>query len=272
MEGASNVAIIRKAKPNRFCSISNQLLQDSSISFECRGLIAYLLSKPDNWKCRVSDIEREGNIGRTERRRIMLEAERAGYLTYLKQRGVRGKFDDTYMVHEEPVPKAERTNSASRKDNPPYAENPHPVKPHTDEPHPDEPHTENPTTYKETEVPNTDLTNTENNLFGSTAATSQEDKKKGKTEAPKEITVKIYTICKLVVADCPVSVRKHVSNTAVWLVKKYPGQSLETLCEALDEFATWFTTVHWKGRWPQPQVIPTLWQQSLDYAVAKAQS
>jgi hypothetical protein len=110
---------------------------------------------------------------------------------------------------------------------------------------------------------------TTDNLFGSDAAKAVQKKKKEKTGVDAEITAKVYAVCKLVVADCPVSVRKHVSNTAAWLVKKYPDKTPKALCGALDKFALWFSTVHWKGRAPQPQNIPTLWQQALDYAEPK---
>jgi hypothetical protein len=116
---------------------------------------------------------------------------------------------------------------------------------------------------------------TTNRLLGCDAASSQGNSKKVKAvkavkaEVPTEITAKIYEVCKLVAADCPVGVCSQVANTGAWLVKKYPQESTETLCSALDEFAQWFTTVHWKGRWPQPQVIPTYWQQAVDYAAAE---
>lgn len=115
----------------------------------------------------------------------------------------------------------------------------------------------------------TEITYVENT--GSDAAGSQKRRsktKKEKPEVPAEIIAKIYAVCKLVVKDCPVGVRKNVSNTGAWLVKKYPTFSAATLCEALDQFLLWYSTIHWKGRVPQPHMIPTLWQQALNYAVA----
>jgi hypothetical protein len=105
------MANIRKAKKSKYSSIGNHLLQDDSLSFACRGMLGYLLSRPDNWQCRVSDIEKQGNMGAKARRSIMVEAEKAGYLTYQIERGERGRLNIFYTVHEEPVEESLRTKS-----------------------------------------------------------------------------------------------------------------------------------------------------------------
>lgn len=105
------MANVRKAKRSRFTSLSNGLLQDSKLSFSCRGMMAYLLSKPTDWETRPEDIEREGGIGRDARRSIMKEAEAAGYLTFHTSRKSNGHFENWYDAHEEPVPENERTAS-----------------------------------------------------------------------------------------------------------------------------------------------------------------
>ncbi len=105
------MSILRKSKPNRFTSISNDLLQDDCLSFEARGLLAYLLSKPDDWQCSTHQIEQEGGLGKEKRRRIMLEAEKAGYLTFVQHRDERGRFVSEFLIHESPVIESEKTQS-----------------------------------------------------------------------------------------------------------------------------------------------------------------
>jgi hypothetical protein len=116
------------------------------------------LSKPDDWQCRTSDIEREGNIGITARRSMMLEAEKAGYLTYHRARDGKGRFADFYMVHEEPVTASERTQSWTL--GVPNSDEPGTDEPGTGFPGADKPGAENPggTKYRYT---NTDIQNTE---------------------------------------------------------------------------------------------------------------
>lgn len=101
--------------------------------FEVRGLLGYLLSKPDDWECRMSDIEREGGIKSTARRTMMKAAEVAGYLTFERTRNGKGQFESAYTVHEEPVPIDERTESWRVA-----------TQPDADEPPPDDPGVDNP--------------------------------------------------------------------------------------------------------------------------------
>lgn len=105
------MSIIRKANKNKFTAVSNALISGSGLSFACRGMLVYLLSKPDDWECRVTDLEREGNIGETARRSIMREAEEKGFLSFERTRTADGRFSSTYFVHEEAIPENERTKS-----------------------------------------------------------------------------------------------------------------------------------------------------------------
>jgi hypothetical protein len=43
-------------------------------------LLIYLLSKPDNWKVILGDVQHNGDIGRDKARRLLKELERAGYI------------------------------------------------------------------------------------------------------------------------------------------------------------------------------------------------
>ena len=94
-----------------FTMVSNELAQARGMSFECRGLILYLLSKPETWECQVSDIEREGGIGTVQRRRITKEAELAGWLYFEKSRNEKGQFNSSYVIQGRPLPENLRSKS-----------------------------------------------------------------------------------------------------------------------------------------------------------------
>jgi hypothetical protein len=82
--------------------------QDQALSFESRGVVAYLLSKPDDWEISLENLMREGNIGRTKMRRIIAELSASGYLHYTQEQGAGGKFTDgVYTLHEAPQPESE---------------------------------------------------------------------------------------------------------------------------------------------------------------------
>jgi hypothetical protein len=96
------MAIIRTPKTKEFFSVSNKLAQDARLSFEARGVMLYLLSKPADWIVQFSDIEREGKFGREKRQKIFAELETAGYFERLEKRE-EGKFKFDYIVHEKPI-------------------------------------------------------------------------------------------------------------------------------------------------------------------------
>lgn len=52
-------SIFRKVKKDdKYAQISNDLINDRSISFKALGIATYILSKPDDWQVYISDLER----------------------------------------------------------------------------------------------------------------------------------------------------------------------------------------------------------------------
>jgi hypothetical protein len=74
----SIIRVERKSQP--YTMIANATLQDTSISLEARGLLTYLLSKPDTWAVVVTWLQTEMNVGRVKLNRIIKELENAGYI------------------------------------------------------------------------------------------------------------------------------------------------------------------------------------------------
>lgn len=97
----SIIRVERKSQP--YTMIANATLQDTSISLEARGLLTYLLSKPDSWAVVVTWLQNEMGVGREKLNRIIRELENAGYI---ETRVVRsdGKFAEyERIVHESPT-------------------------------------------------------------------------------------------------------------------------------------------------------------------------
>ena len=110
--------IIRLPKERDYTAISRRLAQDNGLTFEARGVMLYLLSHGDGWTPRADDIERAGGadgIGRAQRRRIIAELERAGYMTYHRVQGERGHWGWEIQVHEQPVCENSRTREHGRR-------------------------------------------------------------------------------------------------------------------------------------------------------------
>ena len=60
--------------------IDRRPLEDERLSWAARGLLAYLLAKPDDWELRVSDLRRRGDLGRDGVHRLLKQLQTLGYI------------------------------------------------------------------------------------------------------------------------------------------------------------------------------------------------
>ena len=111
---ADEITTIRapRTKDRPYFSMSRAAAQDRVLSFEARGMLAYLLSKPDNWQAQVKDLQQ--GCGRDKVRKTLKELETAGYLTVEQQHDSKGQFTrNIYQVHEVPLTENPSTDSPS---------------------------------------------------------------------------------------------------------------------------------------------------------------
>lgn len=97
--------MIRRAEHStdkRFTIISRSLAQDKSLTFQARGLLVYVLSKPPKWKASYDELRRAGSIGRTALDNIVKELLAAGYIRRHRERGEDGKLAWVMEVFESP--------------------------------------------------------------------------------------------------------------------------------------------------------------------------
>lgn len=93
-------------------------VQDDRLSFEARGVIAYLLSKSDNWEINESELRKAGGIGRDKMRRIIGELVELGYMSkeqlHSQADETKGRFlQNVYYLHEEPLTEKPSTGKPS---------------------------------------------------------------------------------------------------------------------------------------------------------------
>ena len=128
----SDSLIIKSELKEKFSTLPNALINDGRLAAEHLGLIVYLLSKPNDWIVRVTDLRKRFDYGRDKVYRILAQLEQYGYISK-EQIKVEGKFAETrYTVSDSPCP---------------------------EKPYPEKPYTENPTLTKERYILNTDNTN-----------------------------------------------------------------------------------------------------------------
>lgn len=172
----SGPTIRRAPRPeSRFTTVSKDITENTSLSWQARGLLVYLLGKFDNWQIHVSHLQKETcnakkKTGRDGIYAMFDELLEQGYLQRESLRSAEGAFIGVqYVVHEIPVPVEQRTTkqarAGSQDEQPSSDENaaqPHTAKPDTDKPDtglPDtgSPDTANPTLLKTDVLTKTDV-------------------------------------------------------------------------------------------------------------------
>lgn len=72
--------VIRVQKrPNNFVMIDKTFLEDERLSFKAKGILAYLLSKPDNWKVIVGNLVKYSKDGKSAVYAGLKELKECGY-------------------------------------------------------------------------------------------------------------------------------------------------------------------------------------------------
>lgn len=98
------MTIIRAPRPESgFTQIANETLRDSRLSYRARGILAAILSRPDNWRTNSESLAREGLEGREAIRTAMRELQAAGYLEVRQARGKNGQVTTEVIVYDRPT-------------------------------------------------------------------------------------------------------------------------------------------------------------------------
>ena len=87
------MAIIRQKRKERFSIVDNKVIEDERLSFKARGLLIYMLSKPDDWKFYTDELaKRSSKDGITAIKSALKEIENAGYLLRKQGHKKNGQF------------------------------------------------------------------------------------------------------------------------------------------------------------------------------------
>lgn len=97
------MAVIKVTKTENYAVIPNDVTHDTRISFKAKGILAYLLSKPDDWTVRMEDLVNQGPDGKAAIKTAMRELRDAGYAE-LKTIHVDGKArGKTWEIADRPI-------------------------------------------------------------------------------------------------------------------------------------------------------------------------
>lgn len=140
----SQATIVRapKDRKNPYKMVRQATFEDNRLTWEARGVLAYLLVKPDDWEITVTDLWKSGDVGRDKVYKILAHLEEVGYIEREEVR-IQGKFVGVrYLLHEEPLPENQVTVDALP--NPENQETATRVAPFPETPYPvDQEHTNN---------------------------------------------------------------------------------------------------------------------------------
>jgi hypothetical protein len=94
--------VVRTEKTSHFTVISNESLEDSNLSFGARGLLAYLLTKPNHWTVCLQALKKDSPQGITAIRSFIKELEKHGYLHRKLVNMGDGKLGYKSAIYESP--------------------------------------------------------------------------------------------------------------------------------------------------------------------------
>jgi hypothetical protein len=108
MTNQTTKAIGKKRKKNGFTQISNALLEDSRLSWKAKGLLCYMLSRPNNWKINKSDLQNRATDGREALQNGINELKQFGYLHIYRNRLENGSIDGWVWEYDDTPFEAEQ--------------------------------------------------------------------------------------------------------------------------------------------------------------------
>jgi len=92
------------SKENPYFQMLRAAAQNRELTFEARGVLAYILSKPDDWKVQPSDLEQQ--CKKSVVYRVLAELIKHGYINRVQERNDKKQIIAWhYLVHEYPLPR-----------------------------------------------------------------------------------------------------------------------------------------------------------------------
>lgn len=105
---SGRVRVTKRDSP--YVNIDKTSLNDASLSWGAKGLLAYVLSLPPDWVLYLSELHTHSTVGYSGTVTYMDELIRAGYIKRISLRNEKGHFEGyDYDFLETPLPMEERT-------------------------------------------------------------------------------------------------------------------------------------------------------------------
>ena len=85
--------IIRATRRHRYAKIEASAIEDVRLSWAARGLLVYVLARPDDWRVMTKHLAKQGNLRRDGIYGLPKELRLCGYVRFVRTRNKRECFD-----------------------------------------------------------------------------------------------------------------------------------------------------------------------------------
>lgn len=86
-----------------FVTVHKDFIHDSNISWKAKGILLYLLSRPDDWQIYETELEQHSTDGLSGLKSGIKELEEIGYIQRNRKRDKTGRLNGyEYLVYEQP--------------------------------------------------------------------------------------------------------------------------------------------------------------------------
>ena len=146
----------RKRKKNGFTQINNAVFENDQLSYRAKGLLGYLLSRPDNWKFNKTDLVRRSTEGRDAVYKAIDELKEAGYLHIYRNQSKDGTFEGWLWEYDD-IPFVTETLKNRTTEKPQEIGENEPIPRRTENPSFGKPVVRDSSTYNNTDLNNTNI-------------------------------------------------------------------------------------------------------------------
>lgn len=87
-----------------FVTVNKEFIHNNNLSWKAKGILLYLLSRPDDWQVYETELQKHAADGRDSLRTGIKELEQAGYIHRTRKRNEKGQLKEyEYQVFEKPT-------------------------------------------------------------------------------------------------------------------------------------------------------------------------
>lgn len=109
-----NIIRVQKNKDNPYVMMNKTGLHDIRLSWKAKGLLAYILSLPDDWQIYESELQNHAKDGKDSLKSAMKELMEFGYVVRTRLHDEKGRFNGyDYCIYEVPTENGKPDNGKS---------------------------------------------------------------------------------------------------------------------------------------------------------------